>query len=64
MSLNIQDSKMQQKLVTIPGIEPTMGTSSDYTDGSWLDTDIYQGELFVNIADERIWFIGEEYPGL
>ena len=30
----------------------TIPTTNDHTDGSWLNTDIYIGELFLNITDE------------
>ena len=39
----------------VTGKIPTLPPNDDHTDG-WIGTDIYQGELFVNIYDDRIWF--------
>ena len=30
--------------------EPTIPTSNDHRDGSWLLTDIYEGELYLNTS--------------
>lgn len=58
MSLIIQDSKMIQKYSTIPGVIPTIPVSgsTDHTDGTWIDTDIYEGEFFSNIPDNKLWY--------
>ena len=53
--MNIQDSRILIKRSTITGVTPTIPTSSDHTDGSWITTDIYKGELFINMADSRVW---------
>lgn len=39
-----------------PGVIPTIPTSNDHTDGSWYSTDIYVGEFFMNIADNKLWW--------
>lgn len=39
----------------VPGQAPTIPATDDHTDGSWLDTDIYVGELYWNTADERLY---------
>ena len=49
------------KRSTISGDVPTIPGSGatniyDHRDGGWLATDIYVGELFMNVADEKIWF--------
>ena len=44
-----------QKYSNSTGVVPTIPTSSDHTDGTWLNTDIYPGELFVNTADEILY---------
>lgn len=49
--MNIQDSRILIKRSTTAGVVPTIPASSDHTDGSWLVTDIYKGELFINLAD-------------
>lgn len=53
---NIQNSKILIKRSSTTGVVPTIPVSTDHTDGTWLDTDIYEGEMFINLADERIWF--------
>lgn len=40
--LKISDT--ESEVATIP-------TTNDHTDGSWIGTDIYKGELFLNITD-------------
>ena len=49
------DAKMVNKRSTIAAEIPTIPASNDHTDGSWNDTDIYSGEIFVNIPDEKIY---------
>lgn len=39
------------KISSISGVIPTIPVSDDHSDGSWLSTDIYKGELFFNQAD-------------
>ena len=41
----IKVSDVTNQVATIP-------TTNDHTDGSWLNTDIYVGELFLNITDD------------
>ena len=55
MPINIQDSKMIQKYSTVTGIVPTAGPTSDFTDGTWTATDIYEGEIMANVADSKVW---------
>lgn len=55
------------------GVQPTVPASSDHKDGTWLSTDIYEGEEFVNTADSRAYirannsikeyFLGSLYGG-
>lgn len=40
-----------EKTSTVPGEKPTIPGSNDHTDGSWAVTDIYKGELFINVVD-------------
>jgi hypothetical protein len=40
----------------IYGIVPTIPSTQFHTDGRWLDTDIYQGELYINMVDNKFWF--------
>ena len=39
------------KISSIVGEVPTIPASDDHTDGSWIATDVYVGELFFNSAD-------------
>jgi hypothetical protein len=55
MPINIQDSKMIQKYSTVTGVVPTAGPTSDFTDGTWTATDIYEGEIMANVADSKVW---------
>lgn len=59
MALNIQDSRIKIKSSSITTQVPTVAPSNDHTDGSWDALDIYKGELFINLADDRIWFRGD-----
>jgi len=50
-----QDSRIKIKRSTITGTAPTVPSSNDHTDGTWIATDIYKGELFYNQADNCLW---------
>ena len=50
-----QDSRIKIKRSTITGTVPTVPSSNDHTDGTWVATDIYKGELFFNQADGVLW---------
>ena len=43
--------RMILKVSDVQGAVATIPSTSDHTDGSWLVTDIYKGELFLNITD-------------
>lgn len=55
MAINRQDSRHRIKRSTLTGVVPTVPVSSDFTDGTWLNTDIRAGEFFYNIPDEKLW---------
>lgn len=56
MSANYQYSRLILKRSAISGTTPTINTgSTDHTDGSWSSTDLYEGELFLNSADDLMW---------
>ena len=57
MAINRQDSRHRIKRSNLTGVVPTVPTSSDFTDGTWLNTDLCSGELFWNEADNQL-FIG------
>ena len=50
-----QDSRIKIKRSTVTGTVPTVPSSNDHTDGTWIATDIYKGELFFNQADGVLW---------
>jgi hypothetical protein len=50
-----QDSRIKVKRSTITATVPTVPSSNDHTDGTWIATDIYKGELFFNQADGVLW---------
>ena len=52
----VQTSRIINKRSVIPGVIPTIGPTTDHTDGSWVDNEIYPGEFFVNLADEIVYF--------
>ncbi len=47
-------SRIVVKRSTTPGEVATIAPSDDHTDGTWSATDIYKGELFVNLVDGRV----------
>lgn len=53
--MNILDARILLKRSTIAGVTPTIPASSSHTDGSWVNTDIYSGEAFLNTVDQRIF---------
>jgi hypothetical protein len=60
MTLIVQNSRTLLKRSQISGATPTVKTgSTQHTDGTWVDTDIYPGEIYWNMED-RIMYIGWE----
>jgi hypothetical protein len=56
MSANYQYSRLLLKRSTETGATPTINTgSTDHTDNTWTPYDIYPGEMYLNIADDRLW---------
>lgn len=53
---NEKDVRIINKYSTFPGVEPTIPNSGDHQDGTWLPTDLYIGELFFNISDNKAWY--------
>jgi hypothetical protein len=54
-----QDSRIKLKRSTVTATVPTVPSSNDHTDGTWIATDIYKGELFYNQADGVLWTRGD-----
>ncbi len=42
-------------LSNIAGKVGTIPASNDHTDGTWLDTDLYEGEQLANTSDQYIY---------
>lgn len=55
MAAITQHSKIIIKRSTTTGVVPTLGVTNDHTDGTWSATDIYVGEFFYNVIDNRLW---------
>jgi hypothetical protein len=53
--MNILDARILLKRSTVANDEPTIPASSSHTDGSWINTDIYSGEVFLNTVDQRMY---------
>lgn len=54
MAKSVQGARMQSKRSITSGDIPTIPPNNDHTFG-WEDTDIYLGEFYINITDERIF---------
>lgn len=57
MSLNVIDGRIVEKVSTVPGQVPTVGPSFDHTDGTWVASDVYEAEFFVNVADQKLYML-------
>jgi hypothetical protein len=55
MALNKVDAKIRIKRGSTVSEVPTVAPSSDHTDGSWSATDIYDGEMYLNTADDKLF---------
>jgi hypothetical protein len=52
---NTQDSRIRLKRTSTTSTEPTVAPSSDHTDGTWVATDLYVGETYLNAADDTYY---------
>ena len=50
-----QFSRIINHSLTTSGTKFTVPTSNDHTDETWLSTDLYIGELGVNVADDTVF---------
>jgi hypothetical protein len=41
------------KRLTTPFTQPTIPSSNDHTDGTWVDTDLYSGEMCLNTSSRE-----------
>lgn len=54
--INKLDARHRIKRSNLTGVVPTVPASlTDFTDGTWLNTDIRPGEFFYNIPDMKLW---------
>jgi len=53
--MNITYPKLKVNRTTSPEVVPTIPGSNDHTDGTWRPTDIYEGELFLNLPANGLW---------
>ena len=53
--MNILDARILLKRSTVANDTPTIPVSATHTDGSWINTDIYSGEAFLNTVDQRMY---------
>lgn len=44
------------KIIKNSGEEPTIPSSNYKSDGSWSNTDIYNGQIAINIPDKKVWY--------
>lgn len=50
------------KISSVTTSVPTIGPSLDFKDGTWGVNDIYEGELYLNSVDEKLWIGGVAAP--
>jgi hypothetical protein len=50
-----QLTRIRLKRTATSGATPSIGPSLNHTDGTWGIDDIYGGEFFWNMADEKLW---------
>ena len=55
MSIIKQNSRIQHHRITTGGITFTIPGSEDFTDGTWIDTDLMRGEIGVNMTDDKVF---------
>lgn len=50
-----QYSRLLHHRTTVSGQQFTVPTSNDHTDDTWLNTDLYIGEIGINVSDDTIF---------
>jgi len=51
-----QYSRLIHHRLTSEGVRFTNPTSNDHTDGTWSPTDLYIGEIGINVTDDKMYF--------
>jgi hypothetical protein len=54
MSKKIAFARQILKRLTTPFQQPTIPTSNDHTDGTWVNTDLYSGEMCLNTSSREL----------
>ena len=54
--MNVIGGRFLVKKTYIPNVVPTISPYQYHTSNKWSDSDIYEGELFINMHDNRFWF--------
>ena len=60
MTKTVFGARLIQKYSDETTVVPTISTLTDDHTQGWLPTDIYKGELFLNIADNKMWVRTED----
>ena len=63
MAKEIKGARFVLKRSNVVGETPTIPPNNDHTTGLWIDTDIYSGEMFLNVADSKMWFRNSSAEG-
>ena len=50
-----QYSRLKHHRISTSGQSFTIPTSEDHTDETWLATDLYIGEIGINVTDDKVW---------
>lgn len=54
--MNILETRTLNGVMTAtPGVTPTIPATLNHMDGSWIPTDIYLGETFINMSDSIVY---------
>jgi len=56
MAINIQGGRFINRKTDVKDKIPTVSPYENHVSGKWLDTDIYESELYINTNDNRMWF--------
>ena len=56
MALNVVGGRFIIRKTDKEGKIPTISAYDDHTSGKWIDTDIYEAELYINTNDNKMWF--------
>lgn len=52
----LKDKQYLPKQLTTTGAEPSVPSSDYKSDGTWVATDTYKGEITANLADDKLWY--------